>query len=67
MENSTHDFFWGGGWDGSGQNHLGRMLMELRGQLLQEVGGPVQHHHAAGVSHSQRAVLGSTAQQPASV
>ena len=67
VESSTHDFFWGGGWDGSGQNHLGRMLVELRGQLLGEAGGPPPHRHAAGASTHQRGALGSKAQQPASV
>ena len=66
MESSTHDFFWGGGWDGSGQNHLGHMLMELRGQLSGEAGGPVQRH-AAGSSTHQRGAVSSEAQQPASV
>lgn len=36
LENSPHDFFWGGGWDASGANHLGRLLMRVREQLLTE-------------------------------
>lgn len=36
MENSPHDFFWGGGWDASGSNHLGRLLMRVREQLIAE-------------------------------
>ena len=36
VENSPHDFFWGRGFDGSGQNHLGRLLVELREELLHE-------------------------------
>ena len=35
VESSPHDFFWGRGFDGSGQNMLGKLLMELRGELLQ--------------------------------
>jgi len=37
LENSPHDFFWGGGWDASGANHLGRLLMRVREQLLTEL------------------------------
>ena len=33
VENSPHDFFWGRGFDGSGQNQLGRLLVELREEL----------------------------------
>eukprot|EP00887_Chlorella_sp_A99_P007630 scaffold20.g7630.t1 len=35
VESSPHDFFWGRGYDDSGQNMLGKLLMELRGELLQ--------------------------------
>jgi ribA/ribD-fused uncharacterized protein len=33
IEDSPRDMFWGSGADGSGQNWLGRILMEVRGQL----------------------------------
>lgn len=38
VEASPHDFFWGCGIDGRGQNRLGEALMELREELLQEHG-----------------------------
>jgi len=34
VEDSPHDFFWGVGVDGSGTNHLGKMLMSVRESLL---------------------------------
>lgn len=36
VEASPHDFFWGRGFDGSGSNMLGCLLMELRAQLRAE-------------------------------
>ena len=30
IENSKSDFYWGCGWDGTGQNKLGKILMEIR-------------------------------------
>jgi N-glycosidase YbiA len=33
VENAPGDYFWGGGQDGSGLNHLGRILMDVRRQL----------------------------------
>ena len=33
IEHTTKDNFFGDGGDGSGQNHLGRLLMELRAKL----------------------------------
>ena len=33
VEASPHDTYWGGGRDGRGSNHLGRLLMELRAEL----------------------------------
>ena len=33
VEASPHDFFWGGGVDGSGENHLGMILMSVREEL----------------------------------
>ena len=37
VEASPHDFFWGAGFDGSGANQLGRLLMRLRTELMQAV------------------------------
>ena len=34
VEDSPVDYFWGCGIDRSGQNQLGRILMQVRGQLL---------------------------------
>jgi ribA/ribD-fused uncharacterized protein len=34
VEASPHDFFWGCGWDGTGQNMLGRLLMSVRQELI---------------------------------
>jgi N-glycosidase YbiA len=36
VENSPIDFYWGCGNDGSGQNKLGQILMEVRGMLLND-------------------------------
>lgn len=36
VEHTTNDNFWGDGGDGSGQNMLGRILMEIRTQLREE-------------------------------
>lgn len=33
VESSPHDFFWGCGIDGTGSNHLGRLLMTVRDTL----------------------------------
>jgi len=34
IESSPFDYYWGCGGDGSGQNMLGKLLMELREELL---------------------------------
>ena len=36
VENAPHDFYWGCGKDGSGQNKLGQILMQVRDQLRNE-------------------------------
>lgn len=33
IEDSPVDYFWGGGKDGSGENHLGKLWMKLRAEL----------------------------------
>ncbi|MEB3224682.1 MAG: NADAR family protein [Synechococcus sp.] len=35
IENSPVDYYWGCGADGSGQNYLGKLLMQVRDQLRQ--------------------------------
>ncbi|MDR9405270.1 MAG: NADAR family protein [Halothece sp. Uz-M2-17] len=37
IENSPRDYYWGCGKDGSGQNHLGRMLMQVRSQIRKQI------------------------------
>ncbi|MEM9973595.1 MAG: NADAR family protein [Pseudomonadota bacterium] len=39
VENAPHDYFWGGGQDGTGRNTLGKILMEVR-DSLRAVGAP---------------------------
>jgi diaminohydroxyphosphoribosylaminopyrimidine deaminase/5-amino-6-(5-phosphoribosylamino)uracil reductase len=34
VEASPHDRYWGQGYDGLGQNHLGQLLMQVRSELL---------------------------------
>lgn len=36
VEASPHDLFWGGGREGEGLNYLGRLLMKLRSEFLEE-------------------------------
>jgi predicted NAD-dependent protein-ADP-ribosyltransferase YbiA (DUF1768 family) len=38
VEHTTSDNFWGDGGDGSGQNWLGKILMEIRQEIIQEKG-----------------------------
>jgi len=37
VEDSPRDYYWGCGKDGTGQNHLGRMLMRVRSQIRQQL------------------------------
>ncbi|XP_059076763.1 riboflavin biosynthesis protein PYRR, chloroplastic isoform X2 [Cryptomeria japonica] len=39
VEASPHDLFWGGGQEGEGLNHLGRLLMRIRAELLEDDSG----------------------------
>ena len=59
VEASPHDFFWGAGFDGSGANQLGRLLMQLRAELMQ---APVQDTARQNGAVSQ-IVTGSAANQ----
>ncbi|KAK8916434.1 hypothetical protein KSP39_PZI023334 [Platanthera zijinensis] len=36
VEASAHDLFWGGGREGEGLNYMGRLLMHVRSEILQE-------------------------------
>ena len=36
VEASPHDFFWGRGHDGTGRNQLGRLLAQVREEILQQ-------------------------------
>ena len=36
QESSPSDFFWAKGIDGTGSNHLGRLLMQIRDELVAE-------------------------------
>ena len=40
IEHSPYDSYWGDGGDGTGENHLGKLLMKLRRELRGEKGGP---------------------------
>lgn len=37
IENTSNDYYWGCGKDGSGKNMLGKILMEVRGHLRNNV------------------------------
>jgi hypothetical protein len=36
VENSPVDYFWGCGKEGTGKNHLGRILMKVRAEIRQK-------------------------------
>jgi ribA/ribD-fused uncharacterized protein len=38
VENAPYDYYWGCGKDGSGQNKLGQILMQVRANLHSQVG-----------------------------
>ncbi|KAJ3675686.1 hypothetical protein LUZ60_004728 [Juncus effusus] len=38
VESSPHDLFWGGGREGEGLNYLGRLLMQLRSEMVENEG-----------------------------
>ncbi len=37
VESSPHDYYWGCGQDGTGQNKLGQILMRVRKELREEI------------------------------
>ena len=74
VESSPHDFFWGRGYDGSGANMLGKLLMKVREELQQQQGGggstaTAATAAAAGEAQQQRQAGGSSApgRRPAGV
>ena len=44
METAPHDYFWGQGFDGSGKNMLGKLLMKVRDELVSEVADKESHN-----------------------
>lgn len=74
VESSPHDFFWGRGYDGSGANMLGKLLMQVREELQQQQSGggstaTAATAAAAGDAQQQRQAGGSSAagRRPAGV
>lgn len=51
VESSPNDFYWGRGIDGSGDNMLGQLLMQLREELY--VPPPAAHHDASTSGSSE--------------
>ncbi|RCV06401.1 hypothetical protein SETIT_1G159500v2 [Setaria italica] len=47
VEASPHDLFWGGGREGEGLNYLGRLLMQLRSEILGTFPASVKAEDAA--------------------
>ncbi len=43
VETAPHDYFWGQGFDGSGHNTLGKLLMKVRDELVSEVAEEESH------------------------
>ena len=41
VENSPTDYYWGCGKDQTGQNHLGKILMSVRQEILQRLTGSI--------------------------
>ncbi|WIA34857.1 hypothetical protein OEZ86_013155 [Tetradesmus obliquus] len=66
VESSPHDRYWGQGYDRSGQNHLGQLLMQVRADLLekqqqqrQSQQQQQQQHHAVNGAYTQPIADGS--------
>ncbi len=60
VERSPHDSFWGDGGDGTGQNHLGKLLMEVRAKLQ---GGEYKDVEQDGIQATQRGTSVSQSSQ----
>ena len=66
IEHTPHDGFWGDAGDGTGLNHLGKMLMTIRSQLqgekqsteVKQNFSPSPHCPPAVVEHLKRSALG---------
>lgn len=52
VENAPMDYFWGCGADGSGQNRLGRILMDVRDTLRRSA--PIATRHGGGKKRDRR-------------
>ncbi len=64
VERSPHDSYWGDGGDGTGENHLGRLLMELRAKLQ---GGQYNDiERDGGMQATQRGTSASQSSQTSS-
>ena len=48
IEHSPYDSYWGDGGDGTGKNHLGKLLMQLRHELQEVMGENLQHSALSG-------------------
>ncbi len=47
VENTTDDYYWGCGKDGTGQNKLGQILMQVRAQLRELLWKQMRGEHSA--------------------
>ena len=74
VEASPHDRYWGQGYDGLGQNHLGQLLMQVRSELLlkeqqeqqllnKQHQPPPQHQHLQQQEQEQHTFLHHSWQQ----
>jgi diaminohydroxyphosphoribosylaminopyrimidine deaminase/5-amino-6-(5-phosphoribosylamino)uracil reductase len=50
VETAPHDYFWGQGFDGSGHNMLGKLLMKVRDEFHSEI---IQEEGSSGSEKSQ--------------
>lgn len=67
VEGSPHDLFWGAGFYGGGQNQLGRLLMQVRGELQEQQRRQQQQQQQEGQSShaaQQQQQLQQEQQQP---
>jgi diaminohydroxyphosphoribosylaminopyrimidine deaminase/5-amino-6-(5-phosphoribosylamino)uracil reductase len=59
VESSPHDRYWGQGYDGSGQNHLGLLLMQVRQELLEQQQQQEQQQQGQQQQQQHHAVNGA--------
>ena len=60
IEHTSRDSFWGNGGDDSGQNHLGRLLMEIRDGLLDSRRAKVSSNEFSQMSVKQEQDQGAS-------